>query len=38
MFGVNGQTNANTIVIDQGLIENSVSEHYNVILQLNFNA
>ena len=38
MLGVNGQAKDENITIDQGLKENSVSEHHSIKFILNFNA
>ena len=37
MLGINGKPKADTIVTDQGLIENSVSSHHIIELILNLN-
>ena len=37
MLGIDGLTKENTIVIDQGLTENSVSAHHSIQLILNLN-
>ena len=37
MLGIYGKTNPDTVAIDQGLTENSVSAHHSIKSQLKFN-